>query len=71
MQEVDESPEKWTANQKARSELLFEKYPRIKQAYELSNGLRIIYNSSIEKGVAMTKLAQWYNTVESLDFLEE
>jgi len=62
------SPEKWTANQKIRSELLFEIYPRIKQAYDLSNGLKVIYNSSIEKGVAMTKLAQWYNCVEKSDF---
>ena len=62
------SPEKWTANQKARSELLFETYPTIKQAYELSNGLKVIYNSSIERGVAMTKLAKWYNSVENSDF---
>ena len=62
------SPEKWTANQKARSELLFDIYPRIKRAYELSNGLKVIYNSSIEKGLAMTKLAQWYNSAENSDF---
>jgi len=62
------SPEKWPANQKIRSELLFEIYPRIKQAYDLSNGLKVIYNSSIEKRVAMTKLAQWYNCVEKSDF---
>jgi transposase len=62
------SPDKWTAKQKVRSKILFETYPKIKQAYDLSNHLRTIYNSSIEKNVAITKLAQWYNKVESSDF---
>ncbi len=62
------SPDKWTAKQKVRSKILFETYPKIKQAYDLSNQLRTIYNSSIEKNVAITKLAQWYNKVESSDF---
>lgn len=62
------SPDKWTAKQKVRSKILFETYPKIKQAYDLSNQLRTIYNSSIEKNVAITKLAQWYNKVESSEF---
>jgi transposase len=62
------SPDKWTDKQKVRSKILFETYPKIKQAYDLSNQLRTIYNSSIEKNVAITKLAQWYNKVESSDF---
>ncbi|WP_317163972.1 ISAon1 family transposase [Acidiluteibacter ferrifornacis] len=62
------SPDKWTVKQKERSKILFDLYPKIKTAYQLSNQLRIIYNSSIEKGVAMTKLAQWYNEVENSNF---
>ena len=54
----------WTSNQKNRAKILFEQYPKIEEAYKLSNQLRIIYNSSLEKGVAMTKLAKWYNQVE-------
>ena len=62
------SQDKWTVSQKVRAAILFEKYPEIKQAYDLSNGLRVIYNSQSNKGVAMTKLAQWYNDVELSGF---
>ncbi len=33
-----------------------------------ANGLRVIYNSTQDKGVAMTKLARWYNDVTDSDF---
>ena len=62
------SPEKWTSSQKQRAHILFEEYPKIKQAYELSNQLRSIYNTSKEKNIAMTNLAQWYNAVENSEF---
>ena len=62
------SPDNWTKNQKVRANILFKEYPEIEQAYKLSNQLRIIYNSSIEKGVAMTKLAKWYDQVEKSGF---
>ena len=62
------SSESWTESQKKRAKILFENYPKIEQAYSLSNQLRIIYNSSIEKGVAMTKLARWYDMVEKSGF---
>jgi transposase len=59
---------KWTESQKIRACILFSQYPKIKQAYDLSNGLRIIYNNCYDKGVAMTKLAQWYNEIEMSEF---
>jgi transposase len=62
------SSDNWTTNQKERANILFEQYPKIEKAYKLSNQLRIIYNSSLEKGVAMTKLAIWYNQVEKSGF---
>lgn len=62
------SPEKWTNSQKRRAQILFKEYPKIKQAYELSNNLRCIYNNSFDKNIAMTKLAQWYNAVETTEF---
>lgn len=61
-------PDKWTDSQKARAKILFKEYPKIQQAYNLSNQLKVIYNSSIEKAVAITKLARWYDTVEKSDF---
>ena len=47
---------------------MFNEYPKIKQAYELSNQLRSIYNNCKDKRIAMTKLAQWYNAVELSEF---
>jgi len=57
----------WTPSQIHRAEILFERYPRLEQAYNLAQNLGYIY-SVRDKGVAFTKLAQWYNRVEELGF---
>lgn len=62
------SREKWTDSQKQRAEILFKLYPTLKQAYNLTNQLRIIYNSSNSKAIAMTKLAYWYDRVAESGF---
>ena len=59
---------KWTASQKVRANILFNEYPKIKEAYLLSNELRNIYNMHKGKNIAMTKLAQWHNAVEKSGF---
>ena len=58
---------KWTSSQKIRAEILFEKYPKLKEAYDVSMKLTQIYNTNKDKGVALTKLALWYNSVEKLE----
>lgn len=58
---------KWTSSQKIRAEILFERYPKLKEAYDVSMELTQIYNSAKAKGVALTKLALWYNNVEKLE----
>ncbi len=58
---------KWTESQKWRAEILFHEYPAIEQAYEISMELTQIYNKTTDKRVALTKLAHWYNRVESLN----
>jgi len=55
---------KWTDKQKERAQLLFEKYPKIQHAYKLSMELYSIYQNTKDKGIAFTKLAHWYRTVE-------
>ena len=55
----------WTPSQKQRATLIFEKYPRIKQAYHLSIKLSDIYQKSKCKEEAFKKLALWHNEVES------
>lgn len=58
---------KWTVSQQKRAEILFEQYPDIKEAYAVSQQLTRIYNQDIKKEMALTKLAQWYNSVEKLN----
>ncbi|MCD8313562.1 MAG: transposase, partial [Bacteroidales bacterium] len=62
------SREKWTSSQKERARILFEQYPDIELAYKLTDELRKVYSSSKIKGVAMTKLAHWYDHVEKANF---
>jgi transposase len=58
---------KWTDSQKRRAKILFEQYPDIEEAYQMSLELTDIYNQKISKGVALTKLARWYDKVEKLN----
>lgn len=58
---------KWTDSQKWRAEILFEQYPEIEKAYDLSLELTQIYNKTSDKNVALTRLAKWYNKVERLN----
>ncbi len=57
----------WTPSQIYRAEILFYRYPRLEQAYNLAQNLGYIYIIK-DKGVVYTKLAQWYNRVEELGF---
>ena len=57
------SREKWTEKQKARAKILFEQYPDIKKAYNLTHSLRMIFTHTKTKGVAYTKLAHWFNDI--------
>ena len=59
---------KWTPSQWRRGEILFERYPALEQAYHLSLQLGSVYHTSKSKGVAFTKLAQWYDKVEKAGF---
>ena len=58
---------KWTDSQKCRAEILFREYPAIEEAYRVSMKLTEIFNTRCSKGVALTKLARWYDEVERLN----
>lgn len=58
---------KWTKSQAERAEILFEEYPEIEYAYKVSMELTNIYNKTNDKRLALTRLAKWYNKVESLN----
>lgn len=52
---------KRTPSQAQRAEVLFQRYPTLKEGYELSRELATIYQTTKEKGVAFTKLTRWYD----------
>ena len=62
------SRNKWTESQKKRAKILFDLYPDIENAYNLTDELRHIYSSTKIKGVAYTKLAHWYKHVEDAGY---
>lgn len=57
--------DKWTSGQKQRARLLFERFPKLKEAYYLSLKLSIIYRTCRTKQEAFKKLALWFNEVEA------
>jgi transposase len=59
---------KWTPSQIVRTDMLFNLYPEIEQAYNLAQKLSYIYENNTNKDVARTKLALWYNKVEESGF---
>jgi transposase len=56
--------DKWTASQNKRARLLFELFPTVKQAYEISLNLGTIFRTCTSKEQAFKKLALWYNIVD-------
>jgi transposase len=59
---------KWTQSQKVRADILFELYPDIKLAYELSQKLSWIFENTNEKIYGYTRLAQWHEKVNQAGF---
>lgn len=62
------SESKWTEKQKQRAVILFEQYPDIKQAYYLSQKLSWVYQNTVDKTIARTRLALWIEKVRQSTF---
>lgn len=60
--------ERWTDSQWRRAQILFELYPDIHKAYQLSYKLYEIYNRFISPDLARTKLAHWFKDTEESGF---
>ncbi len=56
--------DRWTERQKERAKILFEEYPDIKLAYELSHSPRMIFSKNTVKDAARLSMARWYNKVD-------
>lgn len=61
-------PHNWSESQSQRAGLLFERYPDIKDAYELANSLGLIYDHTKDANYALAKLAKWYEQVRQKGF---
>lgn len=61
-------PSNWTESQYNRSKILFDQYPDLKIAFNLTQGLRNIFNTAKTIEIAYTKLAHWYKDVENTGF---
>jgi len=62
------SKSKLTRSQTSRSKLLFDQYPSIEKAYDLSQKLSYIFENNPDKNIARVKLTIWYNEVEKFGF---
>lgn len=62
------SPDKWTASQRQRADMLLRLYPDLNEAYQLSQNLRAIFNRHSTKDSARINLARWYNRVAESGF---
>ena len=59
---------KWTDNQKERAKILFDIYPDLKTAYQLTIELSNIFHQTTNKIYAFTKLAKWHEKVNQAGF---
>lgn len=61
---------KWNEQQAVRATILFEKFPRLQEGYNLCMKLTEIFNKSSSPDEARLNLAKWYNEVEKFDCAE-
>lgn len=60
-------PSKWTSNGELKAELLFQRYPKLKNAYSIAQKLGDIFRVCRNKEQASKRLAIWYNGVEACE----
>lgn len=58
----------WSHEQSQRATLLFNRYPDVKKAYDLTQKLKWIFNDTTEKLYAFTRLAKWHEKVAQCGF---
>jgi transposase len=61
-------PKDWTNHQKQRAELLFQRFPDIKAAYDLTISLSNIFTNTTDKIWGLTRLAKWHEKVRQSGF---
>ncbi|WP_227687297.1 ISAon1 family transposase [Spirosoma arboris] len=61
-------PTDWTQSQQERASLLFDRYPDLKRAYELSQSLSYIFENTTDKLYGLGRLAKWHEKVRQAGF---
>ena len=61
-------PNTWTDSQKERAQLVFERFPDLKKAYDLALELSNIFTNTTEKIYGLTRLAKWHEKVRQSGF---
>ena len=60
------SGEKWTATQKERMKLVFERYPDLEEAYSLVHSLRMIFSNPRATWISgYESIQKWYEKVKA------
>lgn len=59
---------KWTKSQVERAALVFELYPDIQKAYNLTQELRSIFENTTDKVIGFAKLAKWHEKLNQSGF---
>lgn len=59
---------KWTKNQTERAKLLFDLYPDLSNAYDLTQQLSAIFENTNEKIIGYARLAKWHEKVRQAGF---
>jgi transposase len=62
------NPSKWTQSQAKRAEILFQTYPDMKKAYDLSQNLSWIFENTNDKTIGFSRLAKWHEKVRQAGF---
>jgi len=62
------SRDHWTKKQQARARILFDRYPDLETAYNLTDELRGIYSTTKSEPQGYTRLARWYLHVEQAGY---
>ena len=58
----------WSESQKERADILFELYPKLRQAYNLSMNLSNIFEKTTDKLYGLARLAKWHEQVRQSGF---
>ncbi|WP_421825546.1 ISAon1 family transposase [Larkinella sp.] len=61
-------PGDWTDSQRERATLLFDRYPDLKKAYDLSQALSQIFENTTDKLYGLARLAKWHEKVRQCGF---